>query len=39
VGEGDRPGALSPAIGFLGAFLLMLFIYRVFFRLAPGCRA
>jgi inorganic phosphate transporter, PiT family len=30
------PGALSPLIGFLGAFLLMLFIYRVFFGLSPG---
>jgi PiT family inorganic phosphate transporter len=30
------PGAASPLIGFLGAFLLMLFIYRVFFGLSPG---
>jgi PiT family inorganic phosphate transporter len=30
------PGALSPLIGFLGAFLLMVFIYRVFFGLSPG---
>jgi inorganic phosphate transporter, PiT family len=30
------PGAVSPAIGFAGAFLLMVIIYRVFFRAAPG---
>ena len=30
------PGALSPVIGFIGAFLLMLVIYRVFFGLPPG---
>src|SRR3954466_15078542 len=30
------PGALSPLIGFFGAFLLMLVIYRVFFGLSPG---
>src|SRR6476646_3585769 len=30
------PGAASPLIGFFGAFLLMLFIYRVFFGLSPG---
>jgi inorganic phosphate transporter, PiT family len=30
------PGAASPLIGFFGAFLLMLFIYRVFFGVSPG---
>ena len=30
------PGLASPAIGFALAFLLMLLIYRVFFRLSPG---
>jgi len=30
------PGAVSPAIGFAGAFLLMVIIYRVFFRASPG---
>jgi len=30
------PGAISPLIGFAGAFLLMLVIYRVFFRASPG---
>ncbi len=30
------PGLASPAIGFAGAFLLMVLIYRLFFRLAPG---
>ena len=30
------PGAVSPVIGFAGAFLLMLLIYRIFFRAAPG---
>jgi PiT family inorganic phosphate transporter len=30
------PGAVSPAIGFGGAFLLMVIIYRVFFRAPPG---
>jgi PiT family inorganic phosphate transporter len=30
------PGAVSPAIGFAGAFLLMILIYRVFFRASPG---
>jgi len=30
------PGAVSPAIGFAGAFLLMVVIYRVFFRASPG---
>src|SRR5256714_8427691 len=30
------PGAISPAIGFAGAFLLMLLIYRVFFGFSPG---
>jgi inorganic phosphate transporter, PiT family len=30
------PGAVSPAIGFAGAFLLMVIIYRVFFRAPPG---
>jgi PiT family inorganic phosphate transporter len=30
------PGAVSPALGFALAFLLMVIIYRVFFRLSPG---
>ena len=30
------PGAISPALGFALAFLLMVIIYRVFFRLSPG---
>jgi PiT family inorganic phosphate transporter len=30
------PGAISPAVGFTGAFLLMVIIYRVFFRASPG---
>jgi PiT family inorganic phosphate transporter len=30
------PGAVSPALGFAGAFLLLLVIYRVFFALPPG---
>src|SRR4051812_3342469 len=30
------PGAVSPAVGFAGAFLLMVIIYRVFFRASPG---
>ena len=30
------PGALSPVIGFAGAFLLVVLIYRLFFRTAPG---
>src|SRR5436305_5964041 len=30
------PGALSPAIGFAGAFLLMVLIYRLLFKLSPG---
>src|SRR3954471_2821676 len=30
------PGAVSPVIGFAGAFLLMVIIYRVFFRAPPG---
>jgi PiT family inorganic phosphate transporter len=30
------PGALSPVIGFAGAFLLVLVIYRLFFRTPPG---
>jgi PiT family inorganic phosphate transporter len=30
------PGAVSPAIGFAGAFLLMVLIYRIFFRAPPG---
>ncbi|MES1248994.1 MAG: inorganic phosphate transporter, partial [Actinomycetota bacterium] len=30
------PGAVSPVIGFAGAFVLMVIIYRVFFGLAPG---
>src|SRR5881394_3063233 len=30
------PGLASPAIGFAGAFLLMVLIYRLFFRSSPG---
>ncbi|HEY8316342.1 MAG TPA: inorganic phosphate transporter [Gaiellaceae bacterium] len=30
------PGLASPAIGFAGAFVLMVMIYRLFFRLTPG---
>ena len=30
------PGLASPAIGFVGAFLLMLLIYRTLFGLTPG---
>jgi inorganic phosphate transporter, PiT family len=30
------PGTISPAVGFAGAFLLLLLIYRVFFGLPPG---
>src|SRR6202008_2804318 len=30
------PGAISPAVGFVGAFLLVLLIYRLFFKLSPG---
>ncbi|HEY2372413.1 MAG TPA: inorganic phosphate transporter [Gaiellaceae bacterium] len=30
------PGLASPALGFAGAFLLMVLIYRLFFRLTPG---
>jgi PiT family inorganic phosphate transporter len=30
------PGAVSPAVGFAGAFLLMVIIYRVFFSAPPG---
>jgi inorganic phosphate transporter, PiT family len=30
------PGAVSPAIGFAGAFVLMVVIYRVFFSAPPG---
>jgi inorganic phosphate transporter, PiT family len=30
------PGLASPAIGFVGAFLLLLLIYRIFFGLSPG---
>jgi PiT family inorganic phosphate transporter len=30
------PAAASPVIGFLGAFLLVVLIYRLFFRAAPG---
>src|SRR5436305_14407082 len=30
------PGAISPLVGFGGAFLLMVIIYRVFFRASPG---
>jgi len=30
------PGALSPVIGFAGAFVLVVLIYRIFFRTPPG---
>jgi inorganic phosphate transporter, PiT family len=30
------PGLASPVIGFAGAFLLIVIIYRVFFRASPG---
>jgi len=30
------PGLASPAIGFAGAFLLIVLIYRLFFRASPG---
>src|SRR4051794_211877 len=30
------PGAISPGIGFVGSFLLLFIIYRVFFRFSPG---
>jgi PiT family inorganic phosphate transporter len=30
------PGALSPVIGFIGAFVLLVLIYRLFFRITPG---
>jgi inorganic phosphate transporter, PiT family len=30
------PGAISPAVGFTVAFLLMVVIYRLFFRASPG---
>jgi PiT family inorganic phosphate transporter len=30
------PGLASPAIGFAGAFLLIVVIYRLFFRASPG---
>jgi PiT family inorganic phosphate transporter len=30
------PGLASPVIGFAGAFLLIVLIYRLFFRLPPG---
>jgi len=30
------PGAISPLVGFAGAFLLVLLIYRFFFKLSPG---
>jgi inorganic phosphate transporter, PiT family len=30
------PGAISPVVGFAGAFVLMVVIYRVFFRVPPG---
>jgi PiT family inorganic phosphate transporter len=30
------PGAISPVVGFAGAFLLMILIYRIFFRAPPG---
>jgi inorganic phosphate transporter, PiT family len=30
------PGLASPAIGFVGAFLLIVLIYRLFFRFSPG---
>ena len=30
------PGAISPVIGFVGAFVLLVLIYRFFFRITPG---
>jgi inorganic phosphate transporter, PiT family len=30
------PGLVSPAVGFAGAFLLIVVIYRLFFRVSPG---
>ena len=30
------PGLVSPVVGFAGAFVLMVVIYRLFFRLTPG---
>ncbi len=30
------PGALSPVIGFAAAFVLLVLIYRLFFRITPG---
>jgi inorganic phosphate transporter, PiT family len=30
------PGAISPVVGFAGAFVLMILIYRIFFRVPPG---
>jgi len=30
------PGLASPVIGFVGAFLLIVLIYRIFFRASPG---
>jgi PiT family inorganic phosphate transporter len=30
------PAAASPVIGFLGAFILVVLIYRLFFRVSPG---
>jgi inorganic phosphate transporter, PiT family len=30
------PGLVSPAVGFAGAFVLMVLIYRLFFRVTPG---
>jgi inorganic phosphate transporter, PiT family len=30
------PGLASPAIGFVGAFVLLVLIYRLFFNLSPG---
>jgi PiT family inorganic phosphate transporter len=30
------PGAISPVLGFGGAFLVMVIVYRVFFRVPPG---
>jgi inorganic phosphate transporter, PiT family len=30
------PGLASPAIGFVGAFILIVLIYRLFFRASPG---
>src|SRR5213079_373062 len=30
------PGAISPAVGFAGSFLLLFLIYRIFFAAPPG---